>query len=137
VKPRRFSLRGMVVEAPRARFALAQIVVAMADVSCAAGALWALTPDGHGLDFLGFAPTFVAAQVLGVASNVPGGVGPFEAAMLNAVDGLPAETLFASLLLFRIVYFLVPFVLGLAALGAHEAWTRWAALREAMAGDED
>ena len=117
----------------QARLAFAQVGVAMADVSCAAGALWALMPAGHGLDFAGFAPTFVAAQVLGVASNVPGGVGPFEAAMLNAIDHLSAEKVFASLLLFRAVYFLIPFVLGLATLGAHEAWTRWAGLRKAPA----
>lgn len=125
-RPRRLTIGGLVIATPRARLAFAQVGVAMADVSCAAGALWALMPAGHGLDFAGFAPTFVAAQVLGVASNVPGGVGPFEAAMLNAIDHLSAETVFASLLLFRAVYFLIPFVLGLAALGAHEAWTRWA-----------
>jgi uncharacterized membrane protein YbhN (UPF0104 family) len=94
-------------------------------------------PAGHGLDFLSFAPTFVASQVLGVASNVPGGVGPFEAAMLNAIWRLPAEAVLASLLMYRLVYFLVPFLLGLAMLGAREAWIRWGDLRAAMTQESD
>lgn len=135
ISMRRVSLRirGLLIQAPRPRLAVAQILVAMTDLSCAAGALWALLPSGHGMDFFTFAPAFVTALVLGVASNVPGGIGPFEATMLNAIWELPAETVLASLLLFRIVYFLAPFVLGLALLGAHEIWTRWTSLRAAMA----
>ncbi len=129
IRVRRVSVRGLVVEAPRTRWALAQILAGSADVCCGAGALFALMPSGHGLDFLSFAPTFVASQVLGVASNVPGGVGPFEAAMLNAIWRLPAEVVLASLLMYRIVYFLIPFMVGLALLGAHEVRARWGSPR--------
>lgn len=44
----------------------------------------------------------------------------------------------AVLLLFRIIYYVVPFVLALALLGANEALRRWNALRRAMeAGRRD
>jgi glycosyltransferase 2 family protein len=43
-----------------------------------------------------------------------------------------AEALFASLLLFRVIYYVVPFVLALAFLGANESFRRWQSLREAM-----
>ena len=46
--------------------------------------------------------------------------------------GGSSDQLLASLLLFRVVYYLVPFVLALALLGANEAVRRWRSLREAM-----
>ncbi len=72
------------------------------------------------------------------SSHAPGGLGVFEATMLDAV-GVPSDQLLASLLLFRGIYYLVPFILAMALLGAYEAVRRWRSLREAMAasGPED
>jgi len=47
------------------------------------------------------------------------------------VGGSP-DRLLASLLLFRVIYYLVPFVFALALLGAHEAVRRWRSLSEAI-----
>jgi hypothetical protein len=38
----------------------------------------------------------------------------------------------ASLLMFRAIYYLIPFVLAMALLGAHEIMRRWASLRADM-----
>ncbi len=73
---------------------------------------------------------------LGVASNAPGGIGVFEATMLKVVPGVAQEPLLASLLLFRAIYYVAPFVLALALLGAHECFRRWKSLREAMRRSE-
>jgi uncharacterized membrane protein YbhN (UPF0104 family) len=54
--------------------------------------------------------------------------------MLKTVPAHSEAALFASLLLFRIIYYLVPFVLALAILGAHESVKRWTSLRAAMVG---
>jgi uncharacterized membrane protein YbhN (UPF0104 family) len=91
-----------------------------------------LLPAGHGTDYLSFAATYVLACLLGIASNVPGGIGAFEATMLNSVRAPSPEALLASLLLFRVVYYLVPFVLALALLGAYESRRHWSSLRAAM-----
>ena len=69
--------------------------------------------------------------MLGIASHSPGGLGVFEATMLKGVGGSP-DQLLASLLLFRVIYYLVPFVLALALLGANEAVRRWRSLSEAI-----
>jgi uncharacterized membrane protein YbhN (UPF0104 family) len=52
---------------------------------------------------------------------------------------IPAESgaVLASLLLFRAIYYLTPFILAMALLGAHEAGRRWRSLREAMATSAD
>jgi uncharacterized membrane protein YbhN (UPF0104 family) len=52
--------------------------------------------------------------------------------MLNAVPAPSAEALLASLLLFRIIYYVGPFILALALLGANESILRWKSLRAAM-----
>jgi hypothetical protein len=47
------------------------------------------------------------------------------------------EALLASLLLFRVLYYVVPFVLALALLGANESIRRWNSLRAAMTRSQD
>ena len=91
-----------------------------------------LLPKGHGLGFLAFCALYSFAAMLGIASHAPGGLGVFEATMLKGVGG-SSDQLLASLLLFRVIYYLVPFLLALALLGANEAVRRWRSLREAMA----
>lgn len=108
-----------------------QMVLGVVDVCSAAGVLYALLPNGHGLAFLTFCALYAFASMLGIASNAPGGLGVFEATMLKGVGG-SSEAVLASLLLFRAIYYLIPFILAMALLGAHEAARRWRSLREAM-----
>lgn len=53
--------------------------------------------------------------------------------MLHAIPAPSQESLFAALLLFRWIYYLIPFVLALAVLGADEGSRGWSGLREAFA----
>jgi glycosyltransferase 2 family protein len=109
---------------------LGQMILGVVDVCSAAGALYVLLPHS-GLAFLTFCALYSFACMLGIASNAPGGIGVFEATMLKGVGG-PSESVLASLLLFRAIYYLIPFILAMALLGAHEAARRWRSLREAM-----
>jgi uncharacterized membrane protein YbhN (UPF0104 family) len=63
---------------------------------------------------------FVAATLLGFASHAPGGIGVFDAAMLVALWQYDKQKLLAGLLLFRLLYYVVPFVLSLLILGGRE-----------------
>jgi uncharacterized membrane protein YbhN (UPF0104 family) len=111
---------------------LGQMALGVIDVCAAAGALYILLPKGHGLGYLSFTALYCLAAMLGIASHAPGGLGVFEATMLNALGGL-SDQMLASLLLFRGIYYLAPFLLAMALLGAYEAVRRWRSLREAMA----
>jgi uncharacterized membrane protein YbhN (UPF0104 family) len=110
---------------------LGQTALGVVDVCAAAGALYVLLPKGHGVGYLAFSALYSFAAMLGIASHSPGGLGVFEATMLKGVGGSP-DKLLASLLLFRVIYYVVPFVLALALLGAHEAVRRWRSLSEAI-----
>jgi uncharacterized membrane protein YbhN (UPF0104 family) len=63
---------------------------------------------------------YVLAAMLGIASNAPGGIGVFEATILLALSSLPRDQVLGSLLLFRVCYYLVPFVIALAMLTVYE-----------------
>lgn len=130
---RRIRLRGHSLELPGLAATLAQLALGVADLCCAAGALHVLLPPGAGLGFIPFVAVYIVACILGVISHAPGGIGVFEATMLHAIPAASQESVLASLLLFRMIYYFLPFVVALAVLGADEGARRWASLREAIA----
>src|SRR5699024_336362 len=62
---------------------------------------------------------YALAVTLGMLSFVPGGLGVFDITLISllASRAIPAETAIAALVLFRVVYYLVPLIAALA-LGA-------------------
>jgi glycosyltransferase 2 family protein len=58
--------------------------------------------------------------LLGFASHAPGGIGVFDAAMLVALWQFDKPQLLAGLLLFRLLYYVVPFAISLLILGGRE-----------------
>ena len=121
VKPRVIGRDGWQVTLPGGPLTLLQIVIGMLDLSCCAFAMYMLMPDQPNLGFVTVAVIFVAATLLGFASHAPGGLGVFDAAMMVALWQFDKEDLLAGLLLFRLLYYIIPFVLSLAILGAREA----------------
>ena len=134
---RRVRVQGLRLELPGLGLTLSQLALGVIDLCCAAGALFVILPHGHGLDFISFCAAYVLACLLGIASHMPGGIGAFEATMLNAVPAPSTEALLASLLLFRVIYYVGPFILALALLGANESILRWKSLRAAMSAPDE
>lgn len=110
---------------------LGQMTLGVIDVCSAAGALYVLLPKDASIGFPTFATVYSFAAMLGIASHAPGGIGVFEATILQAVGG-DVDSLLASLLLFRGVYYIVPFMTAMALLGGVEAMRRWRFVREAV-----
>ena len=114
--------RKIVIPVPSGRIAFAQIGVACADLLCAAGVLYVLLPQQAEIGFAAFAGLFLIAIAAGIISNVPGGVGVFESVLLLLFRSVPADHLLGALLAYRLIYYLTPFAVALALLGAHELW---------------
>jgi uncharacterized membrane protein YbhN (UPF0104 family) len=130
---RSINLRGHSLDLPGFVPTAAQFTLGVADLCCASGALYVLLPPDVPLDFIPFVAVYIVACILGVISHAPGGIGVFEATMLHAIPAASQESVLASLLLFRMVYYFIPFVVALALLGADEGARRWTTLREAIA----
>jgi uncharacterized membrane protein YbhN (UPF0104 family) len=122
VKPRVIGRADWVVTLPGGPLTLLQIVIGIIDLCCCALAMYVMLPDAPQIDFIKLAVIFVSATLLGFASHSPGGLGVFDAAMLVALIEFDQEQLLAGLLLFRLLYYIVPFALSLMILGVRELW---------------
>jgi len=132
-KPRVIGREGWQVTLPGGRMTLIQIAIGIVDLSCCAAAMYMLVPDEPNLGFVTVAVIFVAATLLGFASHAPGGLGVFDAAMMVALWQFDKEDLLAGLLLFRLLYYIIPFVISLTILGIREIVLGRAARRIARA----
>ncbi|UHA73242.1 flippase-like domain-containing protein [Paenibacillus sp. 481] len=58
---------------------------------------------------------FTVSAIAGIISMVPGGFGTFDITLLLGVTaiGVPDQIVFTALLLYRLVYYIIPFALGL------------------------
>jgi uncharacterized membrane protein YbhN (UPF0104 family) len=76
----------------------------------------------------------VSATLLGFASHSPGGLGVFDAAMLYGImhfdSQFDKEELLAGMLLFRVLYYIVPFVISVMLLLFREVMLGAKARRE-------
>jgi uncharacterized membrane protein YbhN (UPF0104 family) len=108
------------VTLPGGPLTLLQIAIGIIDLSCCAFAMYVLLPDEPHMGFVSIAVIFVSATLLGFASHSPGGIGVFDAAMLIGLWQFDREELLAGLLLFRLIYYIIPFALALLVLGARE-----------------
>lgn len=103
-----------------------QAVLSAADWALATAIFYAVLPQGTGLTFFAFLNAFLTAQIAGHISHVPGGLGVFEGTMVMMLSGYMApEQLLSSLVVYRIVYYVIPLVIGMLVLVADEARQRW------------
>jgi glycosyltransferase 2 family protein len=133
LKPRALSFQGWSMTLPNLKVSLAQLTIGALDVCAAGAALYVLLPQGYGIAYGSFLAAYVFACILGIVSHAPGGIGVFEATILLALPGVPSEQLLGSLLLFRLYYYVIPFVLALTLLAGREILLRWRILKTDMA----
>jgi glycosyltransferase 2 family protein len=119
-RPRVVGREGWSVALPDGPFTLLQIGIGIVDLGFCALAMYVLMPEEPNIGFVTLAVIFVSATLLGFASHAPGGIGVFDAAMLVALWQFDREDVVAGLLLFRMLYYIVPFALSLVILGIRE-----------------
>jgi uncharacterized membrane protein YbhN (UPF0104 family) len=118
--PRIIGRQNWQVQLPNGPLTMLQIVIGIVDLTCCAAAMYVLVPNEPHMQFIDIAVIFITATLLGFASHSPGGLGVFDAAMLIALWEYDAEDLLAGLLIFRLLYYILPFTLALAVLGIRE-----------------
>jgi uncharacterized membrane protein YbhN (UPF0104 family) len=118
--PRRVGRGSWTVVLPGGPLTLLQILIGIVDLGFCALAMYILVPDEPHVGFVIVAVIFVSATLLGFASHSPGGLGVFDAAMLVGLFQFDKEELLAGMLLFRILYYLVPFVISVILLTLRE-----------------
>lgn len=123
-KKQSLSLRGYKIEVPEWKTAVMQIFVSMADMSAAALIAWCLIgslPSGSTLTFGSFLGIYLFSYIMGLLANIPGGLGVFDGTMMVALSPwLSVSHIMAVVLMFRVMYYLVPLVLAGILFAAHE-----------------
>jgi uncharacterized membrane protein YbhN (UPF0104 family) len=115
--PRELTLGRFRLPMPPASLALMLMALGAIESGTALGALYVLLPADLAPPFDVFAVGCIAAVILGVVSHAPGGLGVFEASMTAILAGRGRPDLLAALLLFRLLYNLLPFGLSVLVLG--------------------
>ena len=135
VQPRNVGRGPWTVVLPGGPLTLLQIAIGIVDLGFCALAMYTLVPDEPNLGFVVVAVIFVSATLLGFASHSPGGLGVFDAAMLVGLWQMDKEDLLAGMLLFRLLYYIAPFVISVILLTFREViiGTRSKRLRQAAA----
>src|ERR1700688_1471620 len=119
---RELGQNGWKVVLPSARPPLLQVMIGVVELGFCATAMYLLMPAQPGIDFISLAVVFILATLLGFASHAPGSIGVFDAAMLVALPEFGREQLVATLVVFRILYFVIPFGIAISAMGTRELW---------------
>lgn len=96
----------------RLRDALRLIIWTGVDLTAAALALYLLLPGDLSIGLTAFWGIFVLAMGAGILSHLPGGIGPFELVLITCLPHDNTGALVASILVFRIIYYALPFTLA-------------------------
>jgi glycosyltransferase 2 family protein len=124
-RPRQFGSGTWQIKLPTARLTFLQMVIGIVDLACTAMILYVLLmamPNAPPAPFVAVAVIFCSAMLLGFATHAPGAAGAFEATLLVALPplGFTAEAVVAAFILFRLYYFIGPFVLALIVVAIRE-----------------
>lgn len=113
-------------DTPSFKMALAQTFLGGADILLASLVLYFPLIPFIDIPFDVFIGVFIIAQVLGVFSQVPGGLGVFEGLFIFIIPGGSenAVKLFGALIAYRIIYYLLPLVISGIVLVGYESYLR-------------
>lgn len=116
-----FIVKEVEFELPSLKMAIAQVIIGSIDILMASLVLYCIMESYIDIPFMTFVGAFIIAQVLGVYSQIPGGLGVFELVFTNLMPGEQNQAnLFAILVLYRIIYYLLPLIISGIALVVYE-----------------
>lgn len=122
---------------PDFKSGLSKVAVASTDVAVTSLTLYVLLPKSLNLSFFEFLPLYVLAQVSGVVSMVPGGLGVIETVLLQLLKPYGGSaSIFVALLLYRLIHYILPMILVLAFEALRAGTFRRTPREEAFAKEE-
>ena len=115
------TIRTLTIPLPSLRVAIVQLLVSSADWIAGGAVLYALLPQAHGMGFWGLIGAYTLAHSVGLVSHVPGGLGVFDAMMvLFWRPYFTAEAAIGTLVVYRAIYYIAPFICAMGMLSASE-----------------
>ncbi|RLB40771.1 MAG: hypothetical protein DRH12_09575 [Deltaproteobacteria bacterium] len=110
---------------PSAKYFVPQMTVAFIHWGLAGGVVYSLLPKTPDLTYAGFMSIYLLAQLGGLLSQVPGGLGVFESIIVVLLSSrIPSPALLGSLLVFRGVYYICPLIVASVLFAAQELFQK-------------
>ena len=104
--------KGFELRLPDSRTASRQFLVSAFDIAAAASVLYVLLPDTP-VSWPTFLAVYAVAIGFGVLSHVPAGLGVFEAVIMAGLsNAISIDQLLGSLVLYRLIYYVLPLLLA-------------------------
>lgn len=124
------TIREWELPVPPFRLAVTQVALSSLDWMLAAGVLYLLLPASDSLSYPQFLGVFILAQIAGVSSQLPGGLGVFETVVLLFLSPLvPPPAILGALVAYRGIYYLLPLGVATVLLAIYELLQKKATLR--------
>ena len=121
-----FKVGGFELTYPRPPIAARQLLAGPLELIGAAGIIFFALPAANP-GFVVVLGVFLASFCLALVSHAPGGLGVLEIAFLSGVPDVPQANVVAALLVFRLLYLIVPLVFSLGVVLVFERH-RWRSL---------
>ncbi|MGB5156664.1 lysylphosphatidylglycerol synthase domain-containing protein [Desulfobacterium sp. N47] len=117
---------------PSPKLVVSQIIISSLDWILAGSVLYFLLPNLSDLTLFKFLCYYLLAQLAGMATQLPGGIGVFESVMISLLSPkIPVPQLFGSLLAYRGIYYIGPLLLASLMLGARELFQKIETIKSA------
>ena len=101
------------VHYPRLPVALRQLVIAPLELIAAAAIIYFVLPEAGNPGFLIVLGIFLVSFSAALLSHAPGGLGVLELVFITGLSDMDPADVLAALLVFRLLYLIIPFVLAL------------------------
>lgn len=113
-------IRGWELTLPSWKFGVMQCIVGAIDLLLASAVLYVLMPESVPLSYAHFLAIYLLAIIVSVISHVPGGVGIMELVVIVLLDPKEPHAVLGAMLVYRVIYYLLPLVIGMVILGGNE-----------------
>ncbi len=109
------------IQRPGLAIPIGQVLLSCADTSTACAILFVVLPAVPGLSFSNVLAIYLAGFAGGMFSALPGGVGVLDTVLLLGLSAyMPASQAIGAILLYRVLYYLIPSAIGASIFAAHE-----------------
>lgn len=123
-------IRKFRLEYPRPAVMVRQLIAGPLELLGAAGIIYFAIPTEVNPGFIVILAVFLASFSAALISHAPGGLGVFELCFTTALSNIPQADVIAAVLVFRLLYLILPFAASIVVVILHEraslaqAWRR-------------